>query len=973
MSFDPSPKQELFIEGTCYQIAEHPAAPGIAYGQEGRAAIVYKLETKNQPHALKVFKSRFRVPTLASLAGKLAPFSSMPGLTVCRRSVLTPERHTPLLRQFPDLTYSVLMPWIEGPTWLQVVQERDEISPEQSLSLAQAFARILSGMEQRGIAHCDLSGANLIVPALEPDAETSSYSTIELVDVEQLFAPGLDHPGVVPSGSAGYAHRAVSQGTWENAADRYAGAVLLAEMLGWCLPQVREAAWGESFFDPAEMQRPSRRFDLLRQALGSNWGNDVAHLFEQTWSSELLADCPTLGEWLVAIPDSAPALPAQEKPPKPLTVEPDSPPPPPPLVTSSEPPKRDVPQADLLPERGSQPGPEASSVEMLERPPSKLSQAPANQPTPKKKRFLRPGIILALTIGCLLLLVLFFLWNNGDAIFEMLGMFSTAPTQPETGAAEAAIPATAQPVVSTAITMTAQPTAAKINIDAIIDIPTRFNTHNTIGNFDILTTLPGLPEENWVALFSPDGQYLAIGTYEQDTTLWQMSDLTLVRSLEKGGRPFIFAKSVTNELSLFTYPAPNPTEYYSWEEGHDWQRINQSLDSRASAISYDYWYYAQDDFTCQSAKVFPIYSPAGETPKERYSVSFPTGEAPNAACDVRFSPDGKFLALSKGAAGIIYNAQDGTNIAQVKVSGSSNLAFSPDGQQLSAGGYIYNTTNWNEMAALPGKENITQTTYSPDGTIIAIGTTGGKVEFWDPKDIRLVYSLQTPGTHPVTSLAFSPDGTKIVVAAGQPYFYGYHSPIKYVEEYNNPQNLSYMAPFDQKGGALASLSAAPGKLSFSVPNGERDLDPGMNMNSPRILSKVSGDFTIETKVKSLFQGAGYQSAGLLVWLDEGNFLNLTSSTAGVCTNAFIGKVNINTKNTTGKDQCQKPASEEFYLKIVRNGDEFSTFYAAEDGNWIPSWTLQLPAAPKTIDAGVFLTNSWADAQFAADFDYLRIR
>jgi hypothetical protein len=33
------------IEGQRYAVAEHPAAPGIAYGQEGRAGIVYCLET----------------------------------------------------------------------------------------------------------------------------------------------------------------------------------------------------------------------------------------------------------------------------------------------------------------------------------------------------------------------------------------------------------------------------------------------------------------------------------------------------------------------------------------------------------------------------------------------------------------------------------------------------------------------------------------------------------------------------------------------------------------------------------------------------------------------------------------------------------------------------------------------------------------------------------------------------------------
>ena len=48
---------QLTVKGTIYRIAEHPAAPGIPYGQEGRAAVVYQLRLpSNRAQALKVFK-----------------------------------------------------------------------------------------------------------------------------------------------------------------------------------------------------------------------------------------------------------------------------------------------------------------------------------------------------------------------------------------------------------------------------------------------------------------------------------------------------------------------------------------------------------------------------------------------------------------------------------------------------------------------------------------------------------------------------------------------------------------------------------------------------------------------------------------------------------------------------------------------------------------------------------------------------
>jgi hypothetical protein len=271
MSFRPNVHDELTLNGVTYRIAEHPAAPGIPYGQEGRAGIVYQLLPADrsagfQPAALKVFRARFRTPALVSQAEKLAAFADLPGLTVCRRTVLTPQRNADLLRREPDLTYAVLMPWIEGPTWVEVMLEKRPLTPQQALDLARAFADILSRMEQNGIAHCDLSGPNVLLPMLagqtadrRPQTAYSPSSTVELVDVEGLYAPGLPRPEALPSGSSGYAHRTAREGLWGPTADRFAGAVLLAEMLGWGDESVREACYGETYFDPAEMPAQGRR------------------------------------------------------------------------------------------------------------------------------------------------------------------------------------------------------------------------------------------------------------------------------------------------------------------------------------------------------------------------------------------------------------------------------------------------------------------------------------------------------------------------------------------------------------------------------------------------------------------------------------------------------------------------------------------------------------------------------------------
>jgi hypothetical protein len=51
------------------------------------------------------------------------------------------------------------------------------------------------------------------------------------------------------------------------------------------------------------MQQDTPRYRTLVAALERRWGSNVARLFERAWRSDSLLDCPTFGEWLVAMPE----------------------------------------------------------------------------------------------------------------------------------------------------------------------------------------------------------------------------------------------------------------------------------------------------------------------------------------------------------------------------------------------------------------------------------------------------------------------------------------------------------------------------------------------------------------------------------------------------------------------------------------------------------------------------------------------
>lgn len=204
----------------------------------------------------------------------------------------------------PDLTYAVLMPWIKGPTWMEVLLDKRELTSGQCLSLSRCLLETLVAMEEIGVAHCDLSGPNVLLPVLDASfACGQSPAAVALVDVEQMYGPGLETPRALPEGSPGYAHYTSQNGLWCANADRFAGAVLIAEMLCMCDERAREAMWGETFFDPKEMQQDTERYQLLSSVLSKWWGKDVEETFERAWQSDTLSACPTFGEWLVRLPE----------------------------------------------------------------------------------------------------------------------------------------------------------------------------------------------------------------------------------------------------------------------------------------------------------------------------------------------------------------------------------------------------------------------------------------------------------------------------------------------------------------------------------------------------------------------------------------------------------------------------------------------------------------------------------------------
>jgi WD40 repeat protein len=146
---------------------------------------------------------------------------------------------------------------------------------------------------------------------------------------------------------------------------------------------------------------------------------------------------------------------------------------------------------------------------------------------------------------------------------------------------------------------------------------------------------------------------------------------------------------------------------------------------------------------------------------------------------IKFSPDGLFLATDDDNAAIqlwdikTYE-QFGSTMTRADGLGTGNyirdMEFSPDGTTLAVS-YKDDMLFWNYRTQQPTGSTIPveyggimSITYSPDGSILALGTTEDTILLWDPNTQEQITEPLTGHTDVVSSVAFSSDGK--ILASG---------------------------------------------------------------------------------------------------------------------------------------------------------------------------------------------------------------
>jgi serine/threonine protein kinase len=285
---DPAINEAIFLDRK-YHFTETPHAPGVVYAEVGRKAKVYRVINGGNAYALKAFKPKYRSREIVENTRRIADFAEVPGLSVAHRLVITPEGYPDAIDDYPDFTYAVIMPWVEGKSWFNYLSGKVALRKHESMRLARQLINTIFELEKRELAHCDLSSSNFVFSA--------DFGHVELIDIEDMFGYGLLPPKGKPKGTSGYTPSWLkSDGAWEAGADRFSTSILVSEILGWQFEEIRETSSGDTYFADGEFGHKSKRFRLLSEHL-EQFHPELSRLFKTTWYAESLEECPRISDW----------------------------------------------------------------------------------------------------------------------------------------------------------------------------------------------------------------------------------------------------------------------------------------------------------------------------------------------------------------------------------------------------------------------------------------------------------------------------------------------------------------------------------------------------------------------------------------------------------------------------------------------------------------------------------------------------
>lgn len=162
-----------------------------------------------------------------------------------------------------------------------------------------------------------------------------------------------------------------------------------------------------------------------------------------------------------------------------------------------------------------------------------------------------------------------------------------------------------------------------------------------------------------------------------------------------------------------------------------------------------------------------------------------------------------------------------------------------------------------------------------------------------------------------------------------------------------------------------SLSERRGHLTLRAGRGT-DLHPGSNLNAPRMLLEVRGDFALETKMEGDWHGSEIGMGGLLIWKDVLSFVRLDKFSD--LNPLHHGDVSLEARDAEdyrvrGRGLLR---GDVFHLRLERTGERFAALCSTDGVHWLTCGYVDLPVKDP-LRVGV-----WAAHGMVVHFDSVQV-
>ncbi len=176
------------------------------------------------------------------------------------------------------------------------------------------------------------------------------------------------------------------------------------------------------------------------------------------------------------------------------------------------------------------------------------------------------------------------------------------------------------------------------------------------------------------------------------------------------------------------------------------------------------------------------------------------------------------------------------------------------------------------------------------------------------------------------------------------------------------------------------------KLTITVPPRNHNLHPVRGVNAPRVLQRVTGDFTVQVKVTGEFLpgaqstgiGTPFNGAGLLLWGNSHNFLRIERNIFRIDDKLYCYPPLIeHWREGEFAGANDDPVDAEFFkgrstwLKLARRGKQATVSVSHDGKEWMEIKTVEVEF-PEKLSVGVAAINS-SNAPFTVHFEEFEIK